>query len=297
MKTNHYMGHAAAIVSMVIWGTTFISSKILLEDFIPIEVLLMRFIIGFAVLCIAGGKPLKGTTWKEEAMFALAGLSGVTLYYLLENVALTYTYASNIGVITSSAPFFTAILLYVFYGKEEKPDKKFAAGFVIAMSGISLISFNGSALQLNPFGDVLALLAASMWGLYSVFTRKVSETSYPTAAVTRRIFFYGILFMLPIAWLSGFTWKPELLLKPINLANMIFLGLGASAFCFAAWNYAVKTLGAVRTSVYIYMIPVITVITSALVLNEKMTLYTGMGTLLTLLGLVVSEGKTQNSTS
>lgn len=294
METKHFMGHAAAIASMFIWGTTFISSKILLEEFLPIEVLLMRFILGFAVLCIAGGKPLKGTTWKEEGLFALAGLSGISIYYLLENIALTYTYASNIGVITSSAPFFTVILLYLFYGKSEKPDKKFAAGFITAMAGISLISFNGSSLHLNPFGDLLALLAASTWGFYSVFTRKLSEKAYPTAAVTRRIFFYGILFMLPIAGVSGFFWRPELILKPVNLINLLFLGLGASAFCFAAWNYAVKMLGAVQTSVYIYMIPVVTVATSALVLKEQMTVYTGIGTLLTLAGLAVSEGMFSN---
>ena len=74
-----------------------------------------------------------------------------------------------------------------------------------------------------------------------------------------------------------------------NLFNIIFLGLGASALCFVTWNLAVRELGAVKASVYIYMVPVITVITSAIVLQEKITLLVALGTILTMTGLFISE--------
>jgi drug/metabolite transporter (DMT)-like permease len=73
--------------------------------------------------------------------------------------------------------------------------------------------------------------------------------------------------------------------------NIIYLGLGASALCFVTWNFAVKVLGAVKTSIYIYIVPVITVITSTLILHEKITFLSGMGTVLTLAGLFLSESK------
>ena len=75
------------------------------------------------------------------------------------------------------------------------------------------------------------------------------------------------------------------------LLNILFLGLGASALCFVTWNVAVKILGAVKTSIYIYMVPVITVVTSVLILKEPFTWMTGAGTVLTLAGLLISESK------
>jgi drug/metabolite transporter (DMT)-like permease len=79
--------------------------------------------------------------------------------------------------------------------------------------------------------------------------------------------------------------------SPVYLFNIIYLGLGASALCFVTWNFAVKVLGAVKTSIYIYMVPVITVVTSSLILHEKITILSGVGTILTLAGLFLSERK------
>lgn len=79
--------------------------------------------------------------------------------------------------------------------------------------------------------------------------------------------------------------------KPEYALNLIYLGIGASALCFVTWNYAVKMLGAVKTSVYIYMVPVITVATSVIVLREKITWVSAIGTLLTLIGLFLSESR------
>ena len=98
-----------ALFTIVIWGTTFISTKILLADFKPVEILFFRFIMGFVVLLVIYPKRLKSKSRKEKWTFVFAGLCGICLYYLLENIALTYTLASNVGAIISVAPFFTAI--------------------------------------------------------------------------------------------------------------------------------------------------------------------------------------------
>lgn len=282
-------GHAAALVTILIWGTTFISTKVLLEDFTPIEILFFRFVMGFLALLAACPHRMKGTTKRQECTFAAAGLCGVCLYYLLENIALTYTMASNVGVIISIAPFFTAILTHLFLKGEEKLRITFFVGFVVAMTGICLISFNGVKLKLNPLGDLLAAAAAIMWACYSVLTRKISSFGYQTILTTRRIFGYGILFMIPALFLFNFHLEIQRFANPVCFGNIIFLGLGASALCFVTWNTAVKVLGAVRTSIYIYLVPVITIATSALILHEKITLMSGAGTILSLLGLFLSE--------
>lgn len=291
MNNKYTGGHLSALLTIIIWGTTFISTKILLADFQPVEILFFRFILGLFVLFAVYPRRLKGTAWQQEITFALAGLCGICLYYLLENIALTYTMASNVGVIISVAPFFTAILSHLFLKREEKLRANFFIGFAVAMSGIFLISFNGSALKLNPLGDLLALLAALVWACYSILTKKISSYGYNTILTTRRVFFYGILFMIPALFLFDFEWNLTRFTNPVYLFNILFLGLGASALCFVTWNFAVKVLGAVKTSVYIYMVPVITVVTSLLILNEKITLMAGIGTILTLAGLFLSEGK------
>ena len=228
--------------------------------------------------------------------FALAGLSGICLYYLLENIALTYTMASNVGVIISVAPFFTAILSRLFLKSEGKLRANFFIGFAVAMAGVGLISFNGSRMELNPAGDVLAVLAAFVWACYSILTRKISSFGYPIIFTTCRTFFYGILFMVPALFAFDFEIGLERFANGTYLINILYLGLGASALCFVTWNLAVKKLGAVKTSVYIYMVPVITVVTSMLVLKEPVTWVSAAGTVLAVAGLFFSEynGKGEN---
>ncbi len=290
MQSNHTMGHLASLLTIIIWGTTFISTKILLVDFQPVEILFFRFVMGLIALLMVYPRRLKGTSKAQELTFAAAGLCGICLYYLLENIALTYTMASNVGVIISVAPFFTALLSHLFL-KEGKPKANFLIGFAVAMAGISLISVGGSKLELNPVGDLLALLAALVWACYSVLTKKISGYGYHTILTTRRIFCYGILFMIPPLFLFDFRLELARFANPVYLLNIIFLGLGASALCFVTWNFAVKVLGAVKTSIYIYMVPVITVVTSVVILHEKITAPAAVGTVLTLSGLLLSESK------
>lgn len=284
-------GHVLAFITILIWGTTFISTKLLLISLTPVEILFFRFLIGLAVLMAIYPHRLKGTSRQQEMLFACAGLCGVTLYFLLENIALTFTLASNVGVIISIAPFFTALFSHFFLAAE-KLKTNFFVGFAVAMAGIILINFNGNmVLKLNPVGDLLAGLSALVWAVYAILTRKISHFGYHTIQTTRRIFCYGIVFMLPALFFLPFEWRLERFAQPGLLFNILFLGIGASATCFVTWNTAVKRLGAVKTSIYIYMVPAITVVTSVIILKEKITWIAACGTLLTLAGLFISERK------
>ena len=283
-KNNTLQGHLAAFLTIFIWGTTFISTKVLLKSFGPIEILFIRFLIGYLALWIGCPHRKRKGERKEELYFAVAGLCGANLYFLLENIALTYTYASNVGVIISIAPFFTAIFSFLLK-KEEKPGKRFFLGFIMAMAGIFLISGFGG---LNPFGDLLAVGAAILWAAYSLLTRKISDFGYPVVQATRRTFFYGLVFMIP-ALFHGFSCGAAAFSGTGQRRESSFLGLGASALCFVTWNFAVRVLGSIKTSVYIYMVPVVTTVTSALILKEKITAVSAVGILLTLGGLFLSQ--------
>lgn len=291
MGHQSWKGHIAAVFCIFVWGTTFISTKVLLQTFSPIEILFIRFIIGYIALWLTIPRRLRPAKLNHEFYFAAAGLCGVTLYFLFENIALTFTLVSNVGVIVSLSPFFAAFIAFMLL-RGERPGVRFFLGFVIAIIGIYLISFrNTSEVNINPLGDLLAVAAAIIWAVYSTITKKISSFGYHTILVTRRIFFYGMLFMLPALFIMGFQVTVQDLVSPVNLFNILFLGLGASALCFATWNYAVKLLGSLKTTVYIYLIPVITAITSVLVLHEVITKEAVIGIVLTILGLLLSESK------
>lgn len=290
MKTDtHKQGHILALITILVWGTTFISTKVLLRSFTPVEILFFRFLIGYLALWLVYPKVLHIKHKKQEFYFLGAGICGVTLYFLFENIALTYTQATNVGIIVSIAPFFTVIFSRLFL-KQQAIHTSFFIGFILAFAGICCISFSGNmTLKLNPIGDILAVLAAIVWAMYSTLTKKIGEFGYSVIPMTRRIFFYGVLCMIPALCFLDFKFDITQFMKIENTANIIFLGLGASAACFVTWNAAVKILGSIKTSVYIYLVPVVTTIFSILILHEKITWIGIVGIVLTLLGLFMSE--------
>ncbi|WP_339166179.1 DMT family transporter [Paenibacillus sp. FSL R5-0341] len=288
-NTKVSTGHLLALFTILIWGTTFVSTKVLLIDFTPVEILFFRFLIGYLILLLIYPRSLRIASFREEWLFIGAGLCGVTLYFLIENVALVYTTASNVGVIVSIAPFFTAVLAH-FFLDGEKLTRRFIIGFGIALSGIILIALNGSfVLQLNPVGDLLACIAPAVWAIYSVLMRKIGELPYHTIGATRKVFFYGLVLMLPALLLSDFHLELGRFKNMTNLSNFLYLGLGASALCFVTWNRTVSLLGAIKASVYIYLVPVITVVSSAIILREQITWVILLGAFLTLFGSYISE--------
>lgn len=283
--------HTLAFLTILIWGTTYISIKMLLREFSPTEILFYRFILAYAALLIAKPSRIPYQSPKEELLFAGAGLCGVTLYFTLQNTSLVYTLASNAGVLVSVAPFFTAIFSWLLL-KEEPLRKRFFIGFIFSIIGIILISFNGNfILKLNPIGDIMAVSCAVVWAVYSVLMKKISALNYPVILCTRKIFFYGIIILIPLLPLFDFHWNLMRFTDLTNVLNMLFLGLGASALCFVTWNYAVGVLGPVKTSVYIYFNPIVTVVTSAFFLHERITAVAILGAALILVGLYLSERK------
>jgi drug/metabolite transporter (DMT)-like permease len=291
-------GHLAAFFTVFVWGITFIATKALLTEFSPVEVMFFRLVLAVLALIIVSPPrlsqlKLSRDVLREEWKPMAAGLCGVSLYFLFQNTALSYTLAANVSVLVSTAPLFTALVSRAFLG--EKLKANFFIGFSAAMAGIVLIAFNGSfVLRLNPLGDLLSILAALVWAFYSVVIKKINTAQGSMFTLTRKVFFYGLIFMLPALPLFGFRLGLERLAVMPNLLNLLFLSVVASALCYVTWNYAVHALGPVKTSVYIYMIPLITIIISTLVLHETITLVAGTGMALILAGMALSERDRSN---
>ncbi|MCC8165909.1 MAG: DMT family transporter [Planctomycetes bacterium] len=289
LPTSQRFGHVTALFTILVWGITFVSTKILLRSFSPIEILFTRFLLGFLALNIIAPARLQVQSRRDELLFIGAGLTGITMYFLLENIALTMTTAANVGVIVSVTPFFTAFMSHWFLGTA-RPGLMFYIGFLFAVSGVALLSIGtGGTLAWNPLGDILAVSAALVWSLYSVIIKKITALGYASIAVTRQSFMYGLIGMVPAILLMDFRLGLERFTNPATVGHILFLGLGASAMCFVTWNMSVRLLGAVRTSMYIYLVPVVTVASAVVFLGEALTTPLIVGTVLTLLGLWLSE--------
>ena len=288
--------HLIALFTIVVWGLTFVSTKVLLVDFTPLQILAIRFVIGALALCALRPHVLQLHERRHEWLFVFAGATGIAAYYLLENIALVFTTATAVGVIVAVSPLFTA-LIAVVRGDRSAGNARFLCGFLVAMGGLVLVGVSTSAEDVmsafggfSYFGDLLALLAGAVWAIYSMLVKRIGELGYETIASTKRTFLWGLVFIIPVSMLFGGE-LPAMgeVLAWENVANLIFLGLIASAACFVTWGVAVRHLGAVTSTTYIYLVPAITATASIILLGEPLTLPIIAGLVLTIAGLILSQ--------
>lgn len=294
MKEKKIYGHLLAFISVFIWGITFISTKILLKDFSPLQIMFFRFTLAYLTLFLIQPKFQKIYSLKQEFLFVCLGLTGISLYFVAENLALKYTYASNVSLVLSTAPILTAFLAH-FCTKDEKFNTKLLIGFFVAMLGVFLVVFNGKfILKLNPLGDLFSLLAALIWAIYSILLKLVDHNLNPIYVV-RKTFLYGIVTTIPIMLITNTKIFILNDLTTNSFIHLLFLSLLASALCFIFWNKSVKLIGAVKANNYIYIMPMITLIASSIFLNEKINFIMIIGSMLILIGVYVSTYHKKNN--
>lgn len=283
--------HLLAILTVAVWGTTFISTKILIENGLsPQEIFLLRFVIAYVGIWLLSPRKLLADSWKDELWFLLAGLTGGTLYFLTENTALSLTQTTNVAFIICTTPLLTTGLSLLLY-RQEKAGKELLAGSLVALAGVGMLIFNGSfVLKLSPLGDVLTLCAGVSWAVYSLIIRRLSGR-YPSVFITRKVFFYGILTVLPVFAVHPFSFPAEGFLRSAVWMNLLFLSVLASLACFVAWNVVLKRLGTIQSSNYLYLNPLFTTVAAHLFLQEQLTVYAVVGVLLVLGGVFVAARK------
>jgi drug/metabolite transporter (DMT)-like permease len=283
--------HLLAILTIAIWGVTFVNTKVLLQHGLqPMEIFLLRFIVAYLCIWTISPRRLLSDSWKDEALFFILGLVGGTVYFVAENTAIGLSYVNNVSFIVCTAPLITMLLAILFI-KSVKATVPLVLGSLIALVGVAIVIYNGHfVLRLNPLGDFLALTAAFSWAIYSLVIKRVS-TSYEATYITRKVFFYGILTVIPLFLLKPWSFPLEQLRQPTIWMNLLFLSVVASFLCFLWWSVAVKKIGAISTSNYVYLNPITTIIASALFLQEPMTLMAYIGSALILLGVFVANRK------
>lgn len=287
--------HLAAIFTSVVWGSTFISSKILLEyGLSPATIMAIRFLIAYICMLPFWRGGLFARSVKDELLMVVLGITGGSMYFLLENSALMFTQASNVAIIIAATPLLTTLAVH-FISRQERANRRLYLCSLISMAGVALVVFNGEfILKLNPMGDILTLGASIMWVIYSIVVLKVGSRYHPLM-ITRKVFFYGVLTLLPY-----FLWEPptlavEVLTQPVVAWNLIFLGILASLICYWLWNVVLEKLGAIHATNYLYLNPIVAMVASYFILDERITLLAVVGTALILVGVYLAESKKSRS--
>lgn len=282
-------GHLIALTTVIIWGMTFAASKIMVGYLDPYWFIVLRFSLAWAILFLLSPRPLKPMAWQRERWIILCGILGVTLYYILQNVALLHSTASNTGVLSATSPIFTALWLCIV-SRKVRLRPLFFLGFVLCMAGVVMIS-GGGGDGLHLLGDSMALLAALAWGLYCVFVSRTEDMGLSTLQITRKILFWGTLFCLPFALLLG----DASTIRAFTTEGLriwgafLYVVIGASTLCYVFWGKATALLGSVTTSLYMYLLPVFTVIGSAFLVHDRITLFTILGIAAILTGVGLSQ--------
>jgi len=300
--------HILGIAVIAVWGMTFISSKILLRNgMTPSEIFFIRFAIAYLGILVfefvgdrrKGNKTrLFSSSFKDELLLVILGVTGGSLYFICENAALEYTQASNVSFIVCCAPlptvFLTKFCKRFFHGEYMEKLESFrvgpllVVGTLLAIFGLGMIVFNGTKLHLSPIGDLLALGGCLCWAVYSIFMGALTE-KYGTVFATRKVFFYGLLTVIPFLFWNGAPYSDlSILARPAVLWNLLFLAVVASLVCYVAWNEVMAQLGNVTSTNYVYLNPVFTLIGSTLILHEQLTWLGALGSAFILAGVILA---------
>ena len=295
MKSNNrLLYHFVAFIIVAIWGSTFVFTKmLLLAGLSPAQIFTLRFIIAYVLLMgyslSKRSFRLFSDNWRDELLMLVLGITGGSVYFLAENAAMLFTTATNTSLIVCSCPLFAMLLFAVVYRHSEHISKVQALGSVLACMGMAVVVLNGHfVLHLSPLGDLLAFAACLCWAVYSLLMKPATER-YSTLFITRKVFFYGLLTIIPYYLIvPGFP-TLDVLLRPDVLWNLLFLGVVASMICYVAWNWVISRLGAVVATNWVYFNPITTILFAWWLLHEQITIWFLLGTVFILVGMYLAD--------
>ena len=301
-STNNTIGyHLVAFLTVAIWGSTFVFTKILLQNGLsPAQIFMLRFIIayvllfGYELIFKYNSFRLFSDSWKDELLMVLLGVTGGSVYFLTENAAMLFTTATNTSLIVCSCPLFAMLVYAIIYRHTERFTKLQVFGSLLACLGMAVVVLNGHfVLHLSPLGDTLAFAACLCWAFYSLLMKPATER-YSTLFITRKVFFYGLVTIIPYYFfvpkdVSIFTTSFHQLFNPTVLLNLLFLGVIASMLCFLVWNWVIHKLGTVVATNWVYFNPITTIIFAWWLLHEQITPWFLLGTFCILVGMFLCD--------
>lgn len=277
----------AALTAVVLWGASFVATKVALAEISPLAVIVLRFAIGLAVIVgiLAWRRQLVPARRGDLGWLALLGLNGITVHQLLQAQGLVTTTATNSAWIVALIPVFTAVVSRFVVGETFGVLK--SLGLAIAALGALVIIGRGDIWSGLPrhavTGDWLVLASALNWALFTAASKRMMGR-YTPGVLIAYIMALGWLMMLPLFALEG-GWHGVARLSTAGWASVLFLGIGCSGFAYVLWYDALAETEPSVLASFIYLEPIVTVVVAAALIGERITWAVGIGGALIVVGV------------
>lgn len=284
-RSRRLAARLALVLTAIVWGTSFVAAKIVMRDLPPLTFAVLRFAIALAVLIPLnarfGRRPARGV------VPALLGLSGVSLFFLCQNIGLQHTTAANASLVNNGGfPILTALLAAVVL--RERLSSRRWLGVLVSLAGVAAVVLTGADADVHGLsgGDALILASALCIAVYTVAARVAVVETDGLALVTGSLA-YGLFFLLPVVPVELAT-TPARWPSPDAVALLIYLGVIASGIAYWLFGFALRHLGATETAVLSNLEVVVGVLVAVTALHERMAIGQLAGGILILLGIWLS---------
>jgi drug/metabolite transporter (DMT)-like permease len=288
MENQQRSATLKALFSVMVWGASFVATKVALGYATPITVVWLRFAMGVVILGLA--VTLRGQfsipQGRDWAYFALLGFLGITFHQWLQSTGLVTAQATTTGWIVASSPIFMALLGLIVLKEGLRWEQ--VTGIVLATVGVLLVVTKGhlSTLATGQFGttgDILVLISALNWAVFSTLSRSGLQRHRAT---------YMMFYIMTFGWLftcllffSTSSLEPIAHIPVNGWIAITFLGVFCSGIAYIFWYDALKELPVAQTGAFLYIEPIITVIVAAIVINERIVFTSILGGLTILIGV------------
>lgn len=277
-----------ALFAVIVWGASFIATKIAVGQISPVAVVWLRFAMGIPILLFAviARKQFEFPKGGEWIYFTMLGFLGITFHQWLQSNGLKTAQATTTAWIVSTSPAFIAILGWMIL--KEKLNIMQSLGIVLAMIGVLAVVSKGniSSIAINKFGthgDFLILISAINWAVFSILSRRGLQKH---ASTLMTFWVMGIGWLITsIAFFANKSYTEIPLLDMRGWWAMIFLGIFTTGLAYIAWFDALSQLPVAQTGAFLFVEPLTSMVVASIVLNEQITFISVFGGAIILFGI------------
>jgi drug/metabolite transporter (DMT)-like permease len=278
-----YLYYFLLLFTSFLWGGNFVVGKTLVDHASPVTLTTLRWVIAVIFLI-----PI--VLWKEKSLsvsrkailpLILMGITGVVLFNLFQFLALDFTSATNVGLISTLNMFSIAFFSFLFL--KEKINALQLGSMLISFVGVLLVLSKGHFEMLFSIGfnkgDLLMVAAVCVWGLYSIVSKWAMKYTTPLLA-TLYSGIFGVIVLIPLN-VQDFTITN---LNASFVQSILYTGVVSTVLCMLLWNIGVQKIGATTSGMFLNFNPIFTAIIAFMWLGERLTLIQGVGSVIVIVG-------------
>ena len=285
-KQSNVGSYFSILGALIIWSSSFVAIKIAYQTYPPITLGAVRFVVATLILGALTLLPKNRMRLERKDILtvALSGLMGITMYAVLQNIAVQWTSASSATLIIASYPVITLLLETLIY--KTKLNALKIVGILIAIGGVVVLSYTRADARGEGelLGSIMLIVAGVVWAFYNFLTKKVVN-SYPSITLLFYQTLFGTIFMLPLALFERGQWAAP---TPMTFAMMMFLGVFCSVIAFLLYNTGLRKLPASTVTSMLNLVPIFGVFFSWILLNESVPLRKFIGGAIVIFGVMLS---------